>query len=130
MALSRFVSTLAVRQLPLYVQPIKVAKPFTGSNRSVFQLREFLLSLNLKFGLNQTNDDFCKICILADNLGGKPTQWLLNYTADNDIHAIPYSTVVPALNASFGGQLDLYDISRKITSLSQRSNIDGYVKEF
>ena len=50
------------------VPSIKVAQPFTGSTRSVFTLREFVLSLDLKFGLYQITDDFRKNCIFADNI--------------------------------------------------------------
>lgn len=115
---------------PVLVQAIKVAQPFTGSTRSVFNLREFLLSLDLKFGLHHITDDFRKICIFADNIGGKATQWFLNFSADHDLHSISYSTLVSQFTASFGAQLDVYDISRKICSLKQHNNIDGYIKEF
>lgn len=112
------------------VPSIKVAQPFTGSTRSVFTLREFLLSLDLKFGLYQITDDFRKNCIFADNIGGKAIQWFYTFSHDHDLHTTPYSTLVNEFTTSFGAQLDTYDISRKICSLTQRNNIDGYIKEF
>lgn len=115
---------------PVFIQAIKVAHPFTGSTRSVFTLREFLLSLDLKFGLHQITDDFRKICIFADNIGGKATQWFLNFSASHDLHTTSYSTLVSQFTDSFGAQLNTYDISRKICSLAQRNSIDGYIKEF
>ena len=115
---------------PVFIQAIKVAQPFTGSSRSIFTLREFLLSLDLKFGLHQITDDFCKICIFADSIGGKATQWFLNFSADHELHTTLYSTLVSQFTASFSAQLNTYDISRKICSLAQRNSIDGYVKEF
>lgn len=114
----------------VFIQAIKVAQPFTGSTRSVSTLGEFLLSLELKFSLFNVTDDFRKICIFFDNIGGKATQWFYIYVVDHDIHTTSYSTFVSHFSAYFGVQIDTNHVGRKLRSLSQHDNIDGYIKEF
>ncbi|KAK5959471.1 uncharacterized protein PWA37_003429 [Arxiozyma heterogenica] len=115
---------------PIFVQAIKVAQLFTGSTRSVFTLREFLLSLELKFSLFNVTDDFRKICIFFDNIGSKATQWFYIYVVDHDIHTTSYSNFVSHFSAYFGAQIDTNNVGRKLRLLSQHDNIDGYIKEF
>lgn len=115
---------------PLFLPSIKVAKPFNGNTRSVFTINEFLMALDLKFGLNQISSDYHKICIFADNLEGKAIRWLTNYYESFEISSASYGQVIEAFKESFNAQLDVYDISRKIYSLKQKNNVDGYIKEF
>lgn len=109
---------------------IKVPRPFSGSTKSASQLNTFLLALEVQFVTKNITDDYRKICFLASNLVDDALTWFFTYSSTHPIQQQSYSSFTTALQQAFAGKLDSYDILMKLSNCTQRTNVDGYIKEF
>lgn len=120
-------------QLPsnsLVLPNIKVVKPYSGTSRSVRTIKEFLLMLNIQFGLHNITNDYNKICIFAGNLTDNAIDWFAEYDTNHDINTVTYSEVVEEFKERFGGNVDLYDVGSHISSITQKGSLDDYMRQF
>ena len=116
---------------PTYVvQDIRTPRPFNGSSKNTLQMQSFLQSLEVQFALRGINSDYTRIYILAANLTDRALNWFVGYASNHNMTDLTYASFIQDFKAAFAGQIDNYDILVKLTNISQRNNVDGYVREF
>lgn len=130
---THFVDRFSMSEYPtnsILLPDIKLAKPFSGQSRSVSTIKEFLMKLELQFGMHHITNDYNKICIFASNLEESALSWFSSYYTNHDITTMAYSKVVEDFNKWFGGNIDLYDVSHQISSITQTGRLDDYMSQF
>lgn len=116
---------------PTYVvQDIRTPRPFNGSSKNTLQIQSFLQSLEVQFALRGITSDYTRIYILAANLTDRALNWFIGYASNHNMTYLTYESFLQDFKAAFAGQIDNYDILVKLTNISQRNNVDGYVREF
>lgn len=88
------------------------------------------MALTIRFRIHNITHDYHKICILADNLEEKAERWFTEYYTSNNISTINYDQSIFDFQKYFTRKIDSSDVSRKLVTINQRSNIDRYIKEF
>ena len=124
-------ATAAAATAPTYVvQDIRTPRPFNGSSKNTLQIQSFLQSLEVQFALRGITSDYTRIYILAANLTDRALNWFIGYASNHNMTYLTYESFLQDFKAAFAGQIDNYDILVKLTNISQRNNVDGYVREF
>lgn len=119
-----------VPQLTMNFQDVRVAKPFNGSSKNVLQLTSFIQSLQILFVRYPKATDYDKIYLLAANLTDKALDWFYIYAQSHDVPNMTYDEFVRELTLAFSGALNNFDIIAKLTKITQRNNVYGYLREF
>lgn len=86
------------------------------------------MALTIRFRIHNITHDYHKICILADNLEEKAERWFTEYYTSNNISTINYDQSIFDFQKYFTRKIDSSDVSRKLVTINQRSNIDRYIK--
>ncbi|KAH3900637.1 uncharacterized protein SCDLUD_003632 [Saccharomycodes ludwigii] len=113
-------------------QHLTVIAPFkfSGAKKDVSRIPAFLLSFETQFAMCGIKDDYVKICFVGQNLTDNALQWFTNYFNHNDCRAMTYSAFAADFKDYYSSKIDSYQIVEKLKRVSQKEDVDTYVKQF
>ncbi|KAH3899837.1 uncharacterized protein SCDLUD_004132 [Saccharomycodes ludwigii] len=97
---------------------------FSGSKKDVSRISTFLLSFETQFVECGIEDEYAKICYVAQNFTDDALEWFANYFNLNDCRAMTYSAFAADFKDYHSSKIDPYQLLERSKRTSQKGDID------
>lgn len=107
----------------------RTPRVFNGK-KDVYELPDFLVTLEIHFATRHITDDQEKIGYLGRSLAGPAARWFFHLGSKEDLSAISYDTLTEMLRRHYRCSIDPYYILIELLVLNQKNSVETYNETF